>query len=258
MTSNSVATIQNKGVRDRFEHIYKSVSHWCKSGLDGDEKAILDFGCGAGVSALRFAIENPSSIVHGCDISDALFRLDRIAKEDIGIPTLPDNLELKQIVDGEFPFNGMKYDVIYSWSVFEHINIDLMDGIINNLKSILKPTGILFIQINPLYYSSRGAHLYDFVSDPWCHLIHQHDNLKEKVFSNSTKNINQKKFHWDEYEKLNKITADTLISFFKKNDFELIREDRTIEDLQPPESLLQIYNEYVLRTCSIKLLFKQS
>src|SRR5262245_23588994 len=114
-----------KSFRDRFHHIYQTVIRWFADLLPADA-TILDFGCGGGISALRFALEHPSWAVHGIDISDAAAGLGQLAAIELGLGDLPPNLECRQVLSTVYPFDDTTFDLIFSWSVFEHVNEDLL------------------------------------------------------------------------------------------------------------------------------------
>lgn len=97
---------------------------------------ILDCGCGAG-ELIGFLIKNKVSpeLIGGCDISDLIIEKNkRIFKE---VDFFVCNLGEKQNLRGE------KYDIVVCSEVIEHIrNWKLL---LNNLKALLKPEGIIIL-----------------------------------------------------------------------------------------------------------------
>ena len=242
--------ISDAAFNSRFNHIFHTVNSWVNV---KDKSNILDFGCGAGIAALNFALKNPGCTIYGCDISDSFESLGAIAEDKIKAP-LPANLYFKQMNDGVIPFDN-KFDLIFSWSVFEHVNVYLMDSVISDIKSKLNDNGLLFIQIDPLYYSARGSHLYHILKEPWIHLKMQHDNLREAVFKNQENS--KTAYFWDEYEKLNKLTVNELICAFRRLGFKILKQEITRDtEHVPTEELLGTYNEDVLLTNSVILLME--
>ena len=59
-------------------------------------------------------------------------------------------------------------DAVVTWSVFEHVP-DL-PGLLAEIRRILAPDGLLFIQIWPLYFSEHGSHLWPWFDESFPHL----------------------------------------------------------------------------------------
>ena len=243
-----------------FDYVPDILFNWTKSYLTGKSSSILDFGCGNGIAALRLAIEDSSSVVYGCDVTQAFSILEALAFKNLEIEELPKNLYFQQISGVGIPFEPAQFDLIYSWSVFEHIDINIMDEVIVDIRKRLKNDGVLFIQIDPLYYSAKGSHLIHLQNVPWIHLIKQHNHLKETFFktddSNTQVNLS-KEFFWDEYKKLNKITVDSLIGKFEKHGFCVVRKQLMKCDTPIPEFLQNVYQVDALRTYGVILLLQK-
>jgi len=61
--------------------------------------------------------------------------------------------------DGEtIPIEDAAVDMVVSHSVLEHVMA--LDVAMSEIDRILKPGGVLYLTVSPLYYSSFGAHLY--------------------------------------------------------------------------------------------------
>ncbi|MFC1929976.1 class I SAM-dependent methyltransferase [Chloroflexota bacterium] len=209
-------------------------------------KRILDFGCGEGTTVLGIALQfSPLSAI-GIDINNEYLQCPTFAQREIGLSTLPQNLSFQQIESGQVGSFNFKFDLIYSWSVFEHINRRLIKQVITSLRESIKETGLLFIQIAPLYYSSDGGHLGFLGMPPWGHLLDQEDNIQSIIFSNGTRPLEYLQSVWSCYQSLNKITADELIQCVSECGFKLLREYRTRDEHTPPERLLSVFHLDVL------------
>jgi SAM-dependent methyltransferase len=186
----------NKGFLNRYRTIYTNVKNRLESHIDLDNAAGLDFGCGDGTSLLRFALEHPESRFYGVDIDDTFHRIPQNLKVELDCDDVPKNLSVAQIEPGaKLDFDDNIFDFIYSWSVFEHVNRDLMKEVISDIHRVLNARGFLFLQINPLFFSARGAHLYNILPEPWVHLIEQHDNLEARLFGSLKPTDREYMFH---------------------------------------------------------------
>jgi 2-polyprenyl-3-methyl-5-hydroxy-6-metoxy-1,4-benzoquinol methylase len=90
-----------------------------------------DIGCGEGITALGVARRfNPRS-VRAVDIMLDPLQCLPCAKQVLGLEFLSDNLSLTQIEPGEQFAEPGSFDLIYSWSVFEHIEQPLLAAFCN-------------------------------------------------------------------------------------------------------------------------------
>ena len=250
----AIAGIEDQGFRSRFTIEYNTVSRWSdKVGKPGSR--ILDFGCGQGIAALGFALRHPATHVSGIDIGRFQDKLQQMSQQQLRLD-VPDNLSF-HVADGvSLPFPDSSLDLVYSWSVFEHIRRDLLPSILADLLRVLKPDGQLFIQVDPLYFSPRGAHLYGILDEPWVHLLHQHDVLRDKIMASSG-NQAGKEYLLMQYETLNRLTGDELLNEVTTAGFDVNRRHFTQVEITPPDQLLNIYRSEVLMTNSIYLLATQ-
>lgn len=244
--------LEDRQFRARAVHEYKTIARYTGSAcLDG--KRILDFGCGQGIAAASFAMRHPSATVFGTDIQTvAPQNLAGQIKSLLGLP-YPGNLDLRLTSPSSLPDDINNLDLIYSWSVFEHVRWDLVVPILRLLRSRLKPGGKLFLQIDPLYFSPRGAHLYGPIPEPWSHLIYQTDVLHEKLMSSSIPETSKHRL-WDQYRTLNRATARDIVDACAVAGFRIDKQDTIISEIQPPESLLRAYSREALTTSEIRLL----
>lgn len=257
--------ILQKGINDvafknRFDKIYSAVHRHISRIIDFNECSVLDFGCGDGTAALRFALQHPESCVYGADIDDTFKRLKKNVNSQLRLSQVPTNLHLSQIEPGQqLPVPDGSIDFVFSWSVFEHVNSRIMSEVIADIKRSLKARGFIFVQIDPLFFSRRGAHLYQYLSEPWVHLIEQHDSLRNLLFAETERNDPEyiaKERLWQQYETLNRITSPELIRQFENAGFELIRQELTIEDEPVPVPLGEIYSSEALLTRQIIAIFR--
>lgn len=76
-------------------------------------------------------------------------------------------------------FKDELFDFVYCMNAFEHIG-DPSNALIE-LWRVLKPGGFAFIQFDPLYYCDTGSHMFDFIPEPWGHLVCSIEEYCEKL-----------------------------------------------------------------------------
>jgi hypothetical protein len=198
-------------------------------------------------------------------------KLHTVAKIQIGLEELPENLEFRHIHPGKTLADPIQCQGIFSWSVFEHVDKNIFNDVIEHLRDMLSPHGFFFLQIQPLYYSPTGSHLNEIISRPWAHLLEQEnhllaaiENAKKRVrdkedmdFSEDYDFIAYKHLVWRCYQSLNKLTGDDIVERFKAHGFDKIREYRTECRETPPPELTRIYNVKILTNDQIVLLFQK-
>ena len=224
-------------------------------------RRIVDFGCGDGVTALGIASRAPARVI-GVDLYRTFAHLKDCSERNLGRPALPPNLSFVQNELGRpLPLPDAYADLIYSWSVFEHLSDAA--GILEEFARISRPGGAVFIQIEPLFYSPFGSHLQRLVDEPWAHLLYGEDEYLARAASASnhialdeqdtlyrTHEFDELKRHLiEEYRALNRTTVEELSQLVGRSGF-TIRETRLfeVEGLQPPAELLQRYSRDQLMT----------
>ena len=252
----SCDSIKDEVLRTKFITLPATIAEWVGDYAPLADAEILDFGCGEGITALGLALQYAPARVVGVDIMPDPERCLPVAKKELGLSSLPDNLELHRVKPGFLHNANDSFDVIYSWSVFEHVDMRVIDDVIELLYNSLKPEGVVFIQIAPLYYSSEGSHLYDFIREPWGHLLHQANIYSSKLMT-AVDNEDLRNSLMSTYTTLNRITAPELERRFKNKHFEIIRKYTTRDELDPPDSLTEIYNRDVLTTNQVVLLLRK-
>lgn len=117
--------------REHFKKIFDFISH----GIKNKDSKILDVGCSTG-DLLRVFKENGYTNLHGMDPSRECIKKLREEEDIIGIVSALNDFET---------YVSVKFDVIILSAVLEHI-VDLKSTM-NIIKSLLKPRGILFIEV---------------------------------------------------------------------------------------------------------------
>jgi SAM-dependent methyltransferase len=246
--------ISDPDYRATFAAVPAILGDWLAGHGGFTGKDILDFGCGHGTAALSLALHNPTARVVGIDIMPDVDECRQKAREQIGLEALPANLSLSRVEPGSLGDPQARYDLIYSWSVFEHVDQTLLPRVVDQLRRALKPSGLMLVQIAPLYYSSEGAHLMAWVPERWGHLTNQLNRYSDKLL----RALHGDRAAYDRlfstFATLNRITAPQLVALIKAGGFEILRDYRTRDEHELPAELLGVYHEDALRTNQIVLL----
>lgn len=210
---------------------------------------IVDFGCGRGIKTLALAAAYPEAEVIGVDITRAFGHANAFAAKYLE-GRIPGNLRYVQIAPGGSLAAVAAPDVIYSWSVLEHVDRVILPSVLADMAAALTPGGIVVSQIAPLYFSPFGSHLRAFVDEPWAHLTLPHHVLRARVLEagGSARGPDSGAWMFDRYEELNRVTAPELFGYFRDAGLTARQEDLSRVTFQPPAHLGQAYDPEALRT----------
>lgn len=250
--------------------IAESVSRF----VDLQSAKVIDFGCGQGVKTLGVALNTDARAVVGVDIYRDFDRLPTFAGR-LGVRNdMPENLSFMKIERGQALSDRIENaDVIYSWSVFEHLPREQISEILADHRRVLAPNGVGFMQVDPLYFSPWGAHLRTLVDVPWAHLSLTLNDLKQLVFDTRrraqsgladqlrSENPNEDRSRqgkWRTFATLNRITYPEIRREILSAGFEILDEVTSRVDLEPPESLLDVYDKKVLTTGGFRVVYRPS
>jgi 2-polyprenyl-3-methyl-5-hydroxy-6-metoxy-1,4-benzoquinol methylase len=242
---------RDEGFRARAIAEYKRVTNWVGAKVDLANARILDFGCGQGIAAASFAIRMPGATVVGSDMEPVNVEgLDDRLRQQIARP-LPRNLEFVPTAELQ---DQAPFDLIYSWSVFEHVPEDQMIEVFRQLKSLLRPGGLIFVLVNPLFFSPRGSHLYRYFKSPWHHLLLPLSELREGVFAKGVTETQTRE--WQQFLGLNRLTARDILGRASASGLKRTRDAFFRTDLVPPPRLSRIYDSEALATVEFMALFE--
>lgn len=263
--------ITDEWFRSHFHYAADVVHAKLAAYCDPASATLLDFGTYDAITPLALALRHGWRKVLAVDIDPGFHALPRLAREQIGLKRLPHNLRCRRIRPGA-PLRALgPVDAVMSWSVFEHVDRPLLDGVVADLHATLKPGGVCFIQVDPLYYSPSGSHLGRFAVEPWSHLRMSHDDLRARVLSATpdlvppdeiTEQFRERSFDeyqrfiFRHYEELNRITADELVGLFERNGFALLEQVRHRTGQEVPAELLARHSREDLVTHEIIAVFR--
>lgn len=221
--------------------------------MDFETSRILDFGCGQGIAAASFALRHPGASVYAVDVAPPdVSILETQLESQLGVG-IPENLNFISNLD-EILEREMRFDLIYSWSVFEHVRASELEGLFKKIKSCLSVDGRFFMQINPLYFSPRGSHLYRYFSSPWHHLTLSIDELRDVLFA--ADNEKRRDREWRQFIELNRLTATDILGRASASGLKLTRKELSKTDKIPPPRLARVYSQDALLTEEVIALFR--
>ena len=134
----------------------------------------LDIGCGTGGKAAFYATQRPRHLI-AIDILEAnatqakAFARDRNASETNDY-VVADAARL--------PFRDASFDVVSANDAFEHFTDP--STALQEITRVLRPGGHALFNFPP-FRSPLGAHLYEVLRMPWCHLLFREPALFEAI-----------------------------------------------------------------------------
>lgn len=136
---------------------------------------------------------------------------ERIRRQDI--PVSPQYAEVLHYMEYDglhFPFEDQSFDVVVSWSAFEHIAD--VPQVLREIKRVCRPDGRVFLQVCPWFHCLQGSHLTDFISEPYFHLKRPPEWVWQKLNEYVDQHPEKRDFilghMWPEYLSLNRYSAN--------------------------------------------------
>ena len=171
---------------------------------------VADVGCGDGIIDLGLLQRAQPARVVGFDLEPVdRARLAAEARAAGVVETaLPAELEFRTNTMDGLPAPDASFDTVVSWSTFEHVRWPV--GVLSEIRRILRPDGLLFLQIWPLYYSMHGSHLWPWYPDGYAQLKHRTEELAARITQAEQGRTADVAFIIEEFENLNRITVDEL------------------------------------------------
>jgi ubiquinone/menaquinone biosynthesis C-methylase UbiE len=180
-----------------------------ETGIDVRGKRIADIGCGDGIIDLAIARSGAPAELVGFDVNptDAAILLEQAVRYG-GIHELPAPLRFVTSESERLPAEDASFDVAVSWSAFEHIWGPL--AVAREIRRILTPGGVLFLQLWPFHPSEHGSHLWDWFPEGYVqHDLHE-DEIKRRMDASEARNEWWREYMFKEYRHLNRISLDEL------------------------------------------------
>lgn len=261
MTSQDLETIFKSAkagwFRARTLHEHGVIARSVRPLLKLDNIRILDFGCGeVPLAAASFALRYPKSQVYGTDIVQPSWQRVNDALRTEASLSSPDNLVLRATPPSTLPPDIGPFDLIYSWSVFEHIPAAAIRDCFSLVRKKLHKDGLFYFQIGGLYFSPDGPHLSQYLKRPWDHLTLSISELHELVLGDTSRSPHSNQSAWRQFVELNRLTSDDFVAAAKEAGLTLVWSETLNDAREPPEALLKVYHHNALKTMEIRALFR--
>jgi SAM-dependent methyltransferase len=127
-------------------------------------KTVIDFGCGEGRQSSQIA-KAGADRVYGLDIQPRYLEAARREAERSGCQ---DICEFREHLP-----DSIQADIVVSIDSFEHFGDP--ERVLREMKSIMKPGGVLVVSFGPPWYHPLGGHLFSIF--PWAHLVFSEEAL---------------------------------------------------------------------------------
>lgn len=214
---------------------------------------VADVGCGDGIMALGVADRAKPAELVGFDVSftDPEALLERARAQDV-VSALPKNLRFQQCEPTHLPAADASFDLVYTWSAFEHIEDPT--AVLKEIKRILKPEGLLFLQLWPFYFSERGSHLWDWFPQPFHHLLSSEGEIESEMTSGADPGDFMTGYMLGEFRKLNRVTLGELQDALLAARFDIARLDLINHVVALEPELARRFRLSDLGTAGVKLL----
>jgi ubiquinone/menaquinone biosynthesis C-methylase UbiE len=242
-------------VRDRMELMPSETANWCG---DVSGQHILDLGCGDMLEAFGLLSLNPRHIT--CvDVVPRTWDVmqhaaTQIVKHGFTLPADYESRLTYLIYEGtQLPFADNTFDLIFSWSVFEHIAE--VPATLAEARRVVKPEGRIFIQVFPWFHTFAGSHLTDYIDEPFFHLHRSPEwvyaRLQEFAAAHEADDVSFQGFHgpneytvrkwvlehmWPEYGKLNRYSARMFLMAALEGGLIIERLSLSTEKVEEPPS----------------------
>ena len=219
-------------------------------GITLEGKRVADIGAGDGIIDLGLVHRGrPRSLV-GFDIipTNAPDLLRRARDQEVA-DELPRELEFRTSEPTRLPADDASFDIAVTWSAFEHVREPI--GVLREIRRILTPSGILFLQLWPFYHSERGSHLWEWFPG-FHHLVDDSPAVEETVRANTTNEV-WSEYMLKEFRELNRITVDELQLAMQIAGLEIRKFELLTNPVHVPREALR-YPLSVLGISGVKLL----
>ncbi len=244
----------NTWFRDHYEEAAARVVEFlAMDGITLEGKQVADIGAGDGILDLGLAHKGRPQRLVAFDLN-AMSLDDLLAAAiDEGVcDALPPSLEFVVSGTTSIPVEDRSFDIVVSWSAFEHIADPL--GVLREVRRVLRDDGCLFLQVWPFYHSQFGSHLRDWFPQGWEHLEHPADEIEAIVRSSDLHAAEWADVMLREFGELNKVTVDDLGGALLEAGFDVRRLNLLTRAVAVPPSAASRHALSVLGIEGVELL----
>jgi ubiquinone/menaquinone biosynthesis C-methylase UbiE len=223
-------------------------------GITLRDRNVADIGCGDGIIDLGVALKACPERLVGFDINVTdVANLAQQARRHGVAHELPRNLHFVQSGVTTVPVRDASFDVVMTWSAFEHVADPA--ALLSEIKRILTPVGILFLQLWPFYHSEHGGHLWEwFPGEGFVALQHSRKSIESTMRANPQGTLDWLEGRLRDFRDLNQITIDDLQSALLGAGFTISKVEVLTNAVHLPAGLDLRYPLSTLVIAGVKLL----
>jgi SAM-dependent methyltransferase len=221
-------------------------------GIELTGKDIADVGSGDGIIDLGVCARAAPARLIGFDILETdADQLLKFARREGVTDDLPRALEFRRSEPTRLPAEDNSFDVIYSWSTFEHVTepIDLL----RDVNRVLRPNGVMMIQLWPFYHSQHGSHLWQYFPEGFVQLLRDDADIETAVRENPGSDPEWGEYLLAEFRSCNRITLDGLQTALLAAGFRISKLELLTQAVHVPPGLTR-YPLSQLGIAGVKLL----
>jgi SAM-dependent methyltransferase len=214
--------------------------------------SVADIGCGDGIIDLGISHLAECGEFVGYDLNPTNTNYLREFADAQGVTApVPPFLRFEQSTATEIPADDNHFDLVVSWSAFEHIS-DIL-GVLKEIRRVLKPEGVFFCQVWPLYGSQHGSHLERWYPDGFIQLLEEPAAIRAGM-DESLADKNEIERMWSEYLTLNRITLDDFGTALTDAGFDVLKLEILSHTVLLPTPLSRNHKLSSLGIAGFKLL----
>lgn len=213
----------------------KTLAFLLDGGVSLQDKDVADIGSGDGIIDLALAHRGSPRRLIGFDLrcTSREHLAQEAARYGVAEPPAGLTFERSEIVG--VPADDDAFDVVVTWSAFEHISDPV--GVATEIRRILRPGGVLFLQLWPFYHSGRGSHLWDWFPETHHHLLEHEDDIVQRMLAADVHEPGWTRYMADEFRRLNRITLEELHRSLLAAGFHVSRVELMTHPVAIPRSL---------------------
>ena len=227
------------------------ISFLAGDGLSLTGKDVADVGCGDGIIDLALAQKAAPASFVGFDVRPSTGDMLAKARAEGVAEELPPQLRFETSQQTRLPAGDDSFDFVVTWSTFEHVQEPA--ALLRDVHRVLRPGGILMLQLWPFYHSEHGSHLWQWFSDGFVQLRSSPPEIERAVRGNPGPDPPWAEEMLEEFRTLNRITLDGLQSALHSARFAVRKLELLTHAIHiPPE--LERYPLSLLGVAGVKLL----
>ncbi len=206
-----------------------------EAGVALQDRRVCDIGCGDGLIDAGILQRSAAREFVGFDIAPGGSAALHQALKRHGYST--DSLSNFRMVQSgvtSIPSPDHYFDVAVSWSAFEHVADPT--ALLREVRRILVPGGVLFLQLWPFFWLQHGTHLWQWFPDGYANQLHTDAEIQARLTRDSETDPGWKQMMFDAYSTLNRFTVRDLEASLIDAGFEVKRFQLLTDTIQIPDN----------------------